>query len=392
MDGSGLGLDPWKALGLERTANRLEIRAAYKKLVLKCYPDKVVDPELKAEKQGEFEQVQRAFMILNNDSEREKWEEMELRMQVRAHAKAQANARAQARTQAGSTSNTGSSPRLRHYGSEDLDRRRLHYSSSPSSSDGGGGTVYYRVSDGNTWETHPYQVPRERRWEREREKPRQTERDRERQDFLKFALQLFDEVSLDSCYDSVCGLNIMQARASGASMPFAADTYRPGQSNSASDNMAGEGNTSRNMPSPPGLAQESVAAIPVDAKPPETRPDDQPEVEPGPENVPAKPNRLYAVPPAQLSLEQMNPDLEDPLVDFVAVHGLGAIPDITWKEKNSGKVWLSDKSMLPAAIPRARILRFGYDSLWMGDTPIRTTLSTIAIKLLVCLSVARAVG
>lgn len=88
----------------------------------------------------------------------------------------------------------------------------------------------------------------------------------------------------------------------------------------------------------------------------------------------------------------MNPDLEDPLVDFVAVHGLGAIPDITWKEKKSGTVWLSDKSMLPAAIPRARILRFGYDSLWMGDTPIRTTLSTIAIKLLLCLSVARAVG
>ncbi len=110
------------------------------------------------------------------------------------------------------------------------------------------------------------------------------------------------------------------------------------------------------------------------------------------EKKPAKAEKLYTVPPSQLNLVQLNPDLEDPLVDFVAVHGLGAIPDITWREQQSGTVWLLDEDMLPAAIPRARILRFGYGSLWMGDTPIRTTLSAIAIKLLLWISVARTVN
>lgn len=106
----------------------------------------------------------------------------------------------------------------------------------------------------------------------------------------------------------------------------------------------------------------------------------------------AKSGKLFAVPATQLNLEQMNPALEDPQVDLVAVHGLGAIPNITWTEKKSETNWLSDERMLPAAAPKARILRFGYDSLWMGETPIRTTLSTIAIKLLLCLSVARTVN
>jgi len=200
-----LGRDPWKVLGLERTADKSEIRAAYKKLALKCHPDRGPYPGLKVKKQGQFEQVQRAYTILNDDSEREKWEGMELRMQARAQARARARAHAD--------SNPGSGSRLRHYGSENLDRRRRR--SSSSSSDGGGGTIYYRVSDDNTRETHPYQVPRERRWERERERPRETERDRERQDFLKFALQLFDEVSLDSCYDSVCDLTPCRPELAG---------------------------------------------------------------------------------------------------------------------------------------------------------------------------------
>ncbi|EAQ86095.1 hypothetical protein CHGG_07348 [Chaetomium globosum CBS 148.51] len=45
---SSLPPDPWKALGIERNADKSEIRTAYKKLVLKCHPDKIQDPTLKA--------------------------------------------------------------------------------------------------------------------------------------------------------------------------------------------------------------------------------------------------------------------------------------------------------------------------------------------------------
>ncbi|CAH0045530.1 unnamed protein product [Clonostachys solani] len=86
----------------------------------------------------------------------------------------------------------------------------------------------------------------------------------------------------------------------------------------------------------------------------------------------------------------MNPSIRDGRVDIVAVHGLGAIPDITWKEKASSINWLSHDDMLPKAVPEARILRFGYDSLWMGETAIRTSLSTIAYKLLLSLNIMRA--
>lgn len=101
--------------------------------------------------------------------------------------------------------------------------------------------------------------------------------------------------------------------------------------------------------------------------------------------------KMYAIPAEQLNLEILNPTLEERRVDVVAVHGLGAIPNITWKEKTSGINWLSHEDMLPKAVPEARILRFGYDSLWMGETPIRTSLSTIAYKLLLSLNMMRVV-
>lgn len=72
---STLPPDPWKALGVERDADKSEIRAAYKKLVLKCHPDKVQDPTLKAKKADEFQKVQEAWELLNNDAEKAKYEQ-----------------------------------------------------------------------------------------------------------------------------------------------------------------------------------------------------------------------------------------------------------------------------------------------------------------------------
>ncbi len=67
--------DPYKALGVSKDAQIPDIRIAYKKLILKCHPDKVQDPELKAEKQAEFQRVQEAYELLNDDIERMKYDE-----------------------------------------------------------------------------------------------------------------------------------------------------------------------------------------------------------------------------------------------------------------------------------------------------------------------------
>jgi curved DNA-binding protein CbpA len=72
---STLPPDPWKALGVERDADKSEIRTAYKKLVLKCHPDKIQDPELKALKADEFQKVQEAWELLNDDAGLAKYEQ-----------------------------------------------------------------------------------------------------------------------------------------------------------------------------------------------------------------------------------------------------------------------------------------------------------------------------
>lgn len=65
---------------------------------------------------------------------------------------------------------------------------------------------------------------------------------------------------------------------------------------------------------------------------------------------------------------------------IIAVHGIGAHPDRTW---TTGDVnWLKDENMLPGAIPHSRILRFGYESQWLGKDAIQQRLSSVAEQLL----------
>lgn len=86
---SPLPPDPYKTLGVAKDAQIPEIRSAHRKLVLKCHPDKVQDPKLKAEKADEFQRVQQAYELLTDDAERRKYDDKvkveELRKQ--AHAK-----------------------------------------------------------------------------------------------------------------------------------------------------------------------------------------------------------------------------------------------------------------------------------------------------------------
>ncbi|KAL2191670.1 DnaJ-domain-containing protein [Thermothelomyces heterothallicus CBS 203.75] len=72
---SSLPPDPWKVLGVDRNADKAEIRTAYKKLVLKCHPDKIQDPTLKTLKADEFQKVQQAWELLNDDAEKAKYEQ-----------------------------------------------------------------------------------------------------------------------------------------------------------------------------------------------------------------------------------------------------------------------------------------------------------------------------
>lgn len=62
--------DPYRALGVEPSADAGAIKTAYRKLVLKCHPDKFPDPTLKAQKQEEFQRVQQAYEIIGDDDRR----------------------------------------------------------------------------------------------------------------------------------------------------------------------------------------------------------------------------------------------------------------------------------------------------------------------------------
>lgn len=71
-------------------------------------------------------------------------------------------------------------------------------------------------------------------------------------------------------------------------------------------------------------------------------------------------------------------------VDIVAVHGMGAHPDDTWCSQVPGQDgpayvnWLKDEHFLPAALPRARIMRYGYSSQWFGENATKTKTSDIS--------------
>lgn len=70
-----LPTDPYKTLGVGKDADLSTIKTAYRKLVLKCHPDKVQDPTLKAAKQDEFQRVQQAYEILGDDKKRKEYDE-----------------------------------------------------------------------------------------------------------------------------------------------------------------------------------------------------------------------------------------------------------------------------------------------------------------------------
>jgi hypothetical protein len=67
---------------------------------------------------------------------------------------------------------------------------------------------------------------------------------------------------------------------------------------------------------------------------------------------------------------------------------MGAHPDDTWcKRIGTGTYvnWLKDETMLPAVVPTARIMRYGYYSQWFGEGAIKTRCAEISQRLLLAL-------
>lgn len=73
---------------------------------------------------------------------------------------------------------------------------------------------------------------------------------------------------------------------------------------------------------------------------------------------------------------------------------MGAHPDDTWCQKIDGNKinWLGDQRFLPAVVPRARIMRYGYNSRWFGKEATRTKTSDISQAFLLDLKEFREVS
>jgi len=72
-------------------------------------------------------------------------------------------------------------------------------------------------------------------------------------------------------------------------------------------------------------------------------------------------------------------------VDFVAVHGLAVYPVDAWVHRETKVNWLSDETMLPAALPKARIMAFNYQSYWFGDDAVQQSVDAVSGQLLTAL-------
>lgn len=74
MESTPLPPDPYKALGVAKDADAALIKSTYRKLVLKCHPDKVTDESLKQQKQEEFHKIQQAYELIGDEEKRSRYD------------------------------------------------------------------------------------------------------------------------------------------------------------------------------------------------------------------------------------------------------------------------------------------------------------------------------
>ncbi|KAJ5084509.1 hypothetical protein NUU61_009088 [Penicillium alfredii] len=68
-------IDPYAVLGVSKEAPLSEIRAAHRKRVLKCHPDKIQDESQRNVAQDEFQKVQQAYELLSDDTRRNRYDQ-----------------------------------------------------------------------------------------------------------------------------------------------------------------------------------------------------------------------------------------------------------------------------------------------------------------------------
>ncbi|KAK5173920.1 uncharacterized protein LTR77_002601 [Saxophila tyrrhenica] len=66
--------DPYLALGVAKDATAAAIKTQYRKLVLKCHPDKVQDESLKQEASDRFHKIQTAYEIIGDEDRRSRYD------------------------------------------------------------------------------------------------------------------------------------------------------------------------------------------------------------------------------------------------------------------------------------------------------------------------------
>ncbi|KAF2668768.1 hypothetical protein BT63DRAFT_456409 [Microthyrium microscopicum] len=66
--------DPYEVLGVDRTAEPIVIKKAFRKLALQKHPDKCKDDELRQERTDEFQRLNQAYAILGDDDERSRYD------------------------------------------------------------------------------------------------------------------------------------------------------------------------------------------------------------------------------------------------------------------------------------------------------------------------------
>ncbi|KAL6709256.1 hypothetical protein ACN47E_001663 [Coniothyrium glycines] len=86
--------DHYKALGVDKNADAATIKSTYRKLVLKCHPDKVADPAQREDATARFHSIQQAYETLVDDEKRSDYEAHLTLERLRREKAARANASA----------------------------------------------------------------------------------------------------------------------------------------------------------------------------------------------------------------------------------------------------------------------------------------------------------
>lgn len=86
MSSSPPTFDPYAVLGVGKDATLAEIKAAHRRLVLKCHPDKVKDESQREAAQDEFQRVQQAYELLSDETQRARYDQKARLAELRKEA------------------------------------------------------------------------------------------------------------------------------------------------------------------------------------------------------------------------------------------------------------------------------------------------------------------